>query len=1038
MNRFRNLMTTMTLLLTTAAFAQPSLTAPSVVFTTGTTGNLVDITISNAPVGDNITGADLFLRYDSDVATATDVLTSGTAADGWNLAYNIVEDVAAGNIDEIRISMASSLPLAVPGSGALIQIAFSAASTTSPTSASLDFTLAELNEAAVTATAGLITIGGATSTIGISASVAVGADITVTVDDVDLTGTGPLTATITNTDNGDTETVSLTEGAAGSFSGTIATAFSIAASSNPALDVQAGDTVTVSFDDPFDANGVAQTVATTAGDLTIIGGTTSTIGISGTVAVGDDITVTVDDADLAGAGPLTATITNTDNGDTETVSLTEGAAGSFSGTITTAFSVAASNNPKLDVQAGDTVTASFDDPYSSSGGPQTVSTSAGDLTITGGTTATLALSPAAVDAGDDITVTVVDADLAGQGPLTATISNDDNGDTHSVTLTEGASGTFAGTITTVFGSAASSGNNLLDVKAGDEISASFDDPYDATGGPQTIATTPGDLTIGGGTTATMSLGPTTLNPGDQITVTVIDPDEVGNGPLTALIINTTTGDTETVSLTEAASPPAAAGTFTAAITTVFASAASSENGLLGIAPGDVVSAEYVDSFNDVGGSETISPPAGNDLTILGGTTGTLTASAGVQAGGTLRIEVQDADLNVDPGALDTIQVTVTNQSVANEVETVTLWETGVNTAIFQLPGGAPTSSAAGSAEDGTLQVSPQDLIETDYVDELRDDGSLATLTAATSGTLWGDTSGNGTLRALDASLILQENVGSVTFDAYQTLVGDVSAPGVGAIPLNGFDAVLILRYVVGLEASFPDVESGTPVHPYKRAAIGRRLALGSPEAIDGLVQLPLVVSEAEDLLAGNLTIGFDPAQIRIAGVTGSDLTGNYEVASHVEDGQLRIAFAGTESRGVGQGSILHIAIEPLADVELVSALTIESANLNGGLSPVEVVDSPAALAVPQVFGLSQNWPNPFNPETQIQYTLPQDAHVTLTVYDAVGQTVSTLVQEHQASGQYTVRWDALNQAGQSVASGIYFYRLHTGSITMTRKMSLLR
>jgi len=143
MNRFRNLMTTMTLLLTTAAFAQPSLTAPSVVFTTGTTGNLVDITISNAPVGDNITGADLFLRYDSDVATATDVLTSGTAADGWNLAYNIVEDVAAGNIDEIRISMASSLPLAVPGSGALIQIAFSAASTTSPTSASLDFKTVE-------------------------------------------------------------------------------------------------------------------------------------------------------------------------------------------------------------------------------------------------------------------------------------------------------------------------------------------------------------------------------------------------------------------------------------------------------------------------------------------------------------------------------------------------------------------------------------------------------------------------------------------------------------------------------------------------------------------------------------------------------------------------------------------------------------------------------------------------------------------------------------------------------------------------------
>ena len=373
------------------------------------------------------------------------------------------------------------------------------------------------------------------------------------------------------------------------------------------------------------------------------------------------------------------------------------------------------------------------------------------------------------------------------------------------------------------------------------------------------------------------------------------------------------------------------------------------------------------------------------------------------------------------------------------METVKLAETGVNTGVFQITnwGGLPTSSAAGLNQDGTLQVSPRDSIVTEYVDDLDDSGAIATLTANTSGTLWGDTSLNGTVRSTDAALILQENVGHVTFTAYQELVGNVSLQG-GGLPLNGLDAAMVLRFVVGLDTSFPDVESGTSVHPYKRAAIGRRLAFGEPEVIDGRVQLPLLVSEAADLVAGNLTLEFDPTQIRIAAVTGSELTQDYMIASRIEDGEIRIAFAGTESRGEGQGNILYIAIEPIGDVELVSALTIVSASLNGGLSQAEVADSPAALSLPQVFGLSQNWPNPFNPETQIRYSLPQAADVSLTIYNALGQTISTLVQEHQTQGEYTLYWNARNDVGLSVASGIYFYRLDAGSATITRKMSLLR
>ena len=894
--------------------------------------------------------------------------------------------------------------------------------------------------------------GGVTSVLSLSTGVTVGGDVTLTIIDADLAGLGPITATITNTDNGDSETITLTDGGTGTFTGTITTAYgTVPAGTAGELEVKAGDAVGASFDDPLSVTGGPVTVVLAPGDLTISGGVTAVVSLSpGNINPGDDITVTVVDADLAGQGPITATITNTSNGDSESVTLTDAVTpGTFTGTITTAYgTVPAGTAGELEVKAGDAVGASFDDPLSVTGGPVTVVLAPGDLTISGGVTAVVSLSPGNINPGDDITVTVVDADLAGQGPITATITNTSNGDSESVTLTDAVTpGTFTGTIPTVFGTVPGGTAGELDVKAGDAVGASFDDPFSITGGPLTVVLAPGDLTIGSGTTATMALAPDSLSAGDDIIVTITDPDFTGQGPITAYVVNSTTGDTVSVLLTELSVPPAAGpGVFQGAATTVFDSSlvGDTADNLLGIAPGHTLTAFYTDPLNDVGGPELISPPGGNELTILAGNDGSMTASAGVQAGGTHRIEVTDPDLNTSDSAIDTAVVTVTNYDGANDVETVKLPETGVNTGVFRIAGGLPTSSAAGSAQDGTLQVSPLDSIVTTYIDELAADGDSTTVAVSSNGTLWGDTSKNGTVRALDASLILQENVDDIVFDAYQTLVGDVSAPGVippvpaRQSPLTSFDAVLILRYVVGLETGFPEVESGAPVHPYKRAGLGRRLAIGAPEAINGRVQFPLLVSEMEDLVAGNLSLAFNPAQIRITGVSGSDVTGDFMIASRVEDGQVKIAFAGTESRGVGQGSILRIAIEPLGDVELVSPLTIASASINGGQSPVDIVDSPEALSLPQAFLLGQNWPNPFNPETQIRYSLPQDTDVRLTIYDALGQTVTTLVKEQQTSGDYTIRWNARNADGYHVASGLYFYRLEAGSVTITRKMSLLR
>ncbi|MBI5022532.1 MAG: T9SS type A sorting domain-containing protein [Ignavibacteriales bacterium] len=89
--------------------------------------------------------------------------------------------------------------------------------------------------------------------------------------------------------------------------------------------------------------------------------------------------------------------------------------------------------------------------------------------------------------------------------------------------------------------------------------------------------------------------------------------------------------------------------------------------------------------------------------------------------------------------------------------------------------------------------------------------------------------------------------------------------------------------------------------------------------------------------------------------------------------------------------------------------------------------------LPAGFSLSQNFPNPFNPITRIQYFISQSKPVELKVYDIDGHEIKRLVSELQQPGDYTVEWDA-----SYVASGIYFYRLTVGNYTETKKMILTR
>ena len=114
--------------------------------------------------------------------------------------------------------------------------------------------------------------------------------------------------------------------------------------------------------------------------------------------------------------------------------------------------------------------------------------------------------------------------------------------------------------------------------------------------------------------------------------------------------------------------------------------------------------------------------------------------------------------------------------------------------------------------------------------------------------------------------------------------------------------------------------------------------------------------------------------------------------------------------------------------------TILKTTTGGVVTDIQNISS----EIPTQFMLSQNYPNPFNPSTVISYTigtsqLAVSSFISLKVFDLLGREVSTLVNEKQNAGTYSVQFD-----GSNFSSGIYFYRLSSDNFTETKRMILLK
>jgi len=213
-------------------------------------------------------------------------------------------------------------------------------------------------------------------------------------------------------------------------------------------------------------------------------------------------------------------------------------------------------------------------------------------------------------------------------------------------------------------------------------------------------------------------------------------------------------------------------------------------------------------------------------------------------------------------------------------------------------------------------------------------------------------------------------------------------------PLSLTDFILMLRVILGDASAIPKPTPGSDL-------------------------ATIYVSQGK--VSTNANLGAALLTFKGEGKVSSNLT----FEQGVVDGNLRVLVYMNSGTGV-TGELLTISGATLEKVEAVD---------NFG-RPVKT--TLVNKVIPTAFALHPNYPNPFNPETNISFALPEDSRVNLKIYNLSGQLVKTLLDTNLPAGTYTVNWDGTNGSEERVASGIYFYKLTAGNNSQTRKMCLMK
>ena len=220
------------------------------------------------------------------------------------------------------------------------------------------------------------------------------------------------------------------------------------------------------------------------------------------------------------------------------------------------------------------------------------------------------------------------------------------------------------------------------------------------------------------------------------------------------------------------------------------------------------------------------------------------------------------------------------------------------------------------------------------------------------------------------------------------------------------------------------------------------------------IQVPVIIDMTgmpEKLGSFTGKLQWDPNVLRYLGYrAGANSSFRTLVVNSKKTSRGQLIFAGANPYGAeGKAEVLNVTFKVVGKIGSSSPLQLTFSAMAAAYtfhnllpyvrSTTTGVDQSVQVGeIPKEFGLSPNYPNPFNPSTEIVFQLPRASRVELVVYNQVGQKIRTLVDGRKRAGRYAVKWDGRDDQGRVVPGGIYVCKMVAGEFRAHTKMLFLR
>lgn len=310
----------------------------------------------------------------------------------------------------------------------------------------------------------------------------------------------------------------------------------------------------------------------------------------------------------------------------------------------------------------------------------------------------------------------------------------------------------------------------------------------------------------------------------------------------------------------------------------------------------------------------------------------------------------------------------------------------------------------------------------------------------------------------------------------QTLAADIDNNGT----VQTYDAALIAQYAVGItnannariggwyfnpaDRVYNNISNDSTDQNFNAIIVGDVDANWNPSAgLNKISESEQLISTLEDLepqsgknisipfnsygdkeiYSFDITVNYDAKAFEYHEIKQTELSEKFQLFfNNATQGTIKIGGFGIESI-LDSGTYLELVFKVIGKKHFESFIEIESYCINA--EPAEyamktfVIDEDRVEGVPQEYKLYDNFPNPFNPETTIQYQIPATNYVSLKIFNMLGQPIKELVGEQKKAGMYQAVWEGTNEMGKEVPSGIYIYQITIpNKFNKTKKMLLIK